>query len=361
MCPQSVGYHDLEFDRYIPVRVAAADSQCLPFTRWVPIGMPRIPQKFISTVLFLYKDVPSAKRGGKGGGTGFFVTVPSEQHSDHQHLYAVTNWHVACNGGASVIRINTPDGEPKIIDKAPEDWEFVAKTGSDIAVTPIDPLEPLLSQKIAPIGTRAFALDDSEDPDISVGEDVFMVGRFVDHDGGKVNTPSARFGCISMMPVPITQKTGKVVDCYRLDMHSRTGYSGSPVFVYRTPGTDLHLMEENHLFDTGSGFLWFLGIHVGQFPEALKVLAPANKEKYVKAPCGMTYVSPASGILEVLMIDKFRQQRAEKDAELLQERIENGFPPEPESAGGISGDDILETMLETPPETHKEVKGKRSH
>ena len=47
---------------------------------------------------------------------------------------------------------------------------------------------------------------------------------------------------------------------------------------------------------------------------------------------GMTYVSPASQIVEVLMFDKFRQQRAEEDAELLEKRIKNGFPPEGEFA-----------------------------
>jgi len=325
-----ISYHDLEFDRYIPVEVPAANSRCLPFTRWAPIGMPRIPEKFLSTVFFLYKDRGSAKRGGKAGGTGFFVTVPSEQHNDYLHLYAVSNWHVACRG-TSVIRVNTPDAEPRIIDKDPSDWEFDNKTGSDIAATPID-LDQLLSQKIAPIGTGAFAPDGSEEPDISVGDDVFMVGRFVDYDGGKTNAPSVRFGCISMMPVPLKQETGKVVDCYCLDMHSRTGYSGSPVFVYRTPGTDLHMMEESNLFDMAGGFLWFLGIHVGQFPETLEILGPSRKKQHVKGMSGMTYVSPASRILEVLMIDKFRDQRAAKDAELLEERLADGFPAEPDSA-----------------------------
>lgn len=360
MGARAVGYYDLEFDRYIPVQIKAADSQCLPFTRWAPVGMPRIPEKHLNTVFFLYPDKKSAQAGRNGGGTGFFVTVPSETHPRHKHLYAVTNWHVACQG-SSVIRVSMGGSKPKIIEKDPSDWDFDRKSGSDIAVTPVE-LPKSLEKVVSPIGVGAFALETNDDLDIGTGDDVFMVGRFVDYDGGQTNTPSVRFGCISIMPVPIEQETGKVVDCYCLDMHSRTGYSGSPVFAYRTPGTDLHLLEENHLFDMAGGFLWFLGIHVGQFPEALEILSTAKKKqlkpvekKYIKGLSGMTYALPASRIKEVLMMKKFRDQRAAIDAELLKDSIENGFAPEAESAideansSDAKRDNVLKTKLDTPP------------
>jgi hypothetical protein len=74
---------------------------------------------------------------------------------------------------------------------------------------------------------------------IGPGDDVFMVGRFIDHDGGNKNRPALRFGNISIDPTPIMQDNGVRVPAYCVDLHSRTGFSGSPVFVYRTPGPDL--------------------------------------------------------------------------------------------------------------------------
>src|SRR5258707_1186988 len=66
-----------------------------------------------------------------------------------------------------------------------------------------------------------------------VGDDTFMIGLFLDHAGVTTNVPSARFGNISMLPNPratIRQSTGYDGVSYVVDMHSRTGFSGSPVF-----------------------------------------------------------------------------------------------------------------------------------
>lgn len=60
---------------------------------------------------------------------------------------------------------------------------------------------------------------------ISPGEDVFMVGRFVDHDGGQVNLPAVRFGNVSVMPTPLEQPNHRnFVPAFCIDLHSRSGY-----------------------------------------------------------------------------------------------------------------------------------------
>src|SRR5205823_82762 len=77
------------------------------------------------------------------------------------------------------------------------------------------------------------------------------IGLFVDHDGVTTNVPSARFGNISMLPnknATIEQPTNYRGESYVVDMHSRTGFSGSPVFVYRTFGSDL-TQSFGHRFD----------------------------------------------------------------------------------------------------------------
>ena len=80
---------------------------------------------------------------------------------------------------------------------------------------------------------------DIEDAEINAGEDVFMLGRFIDYDGVEANVPSMRFGNLSMMEAHVPQPTpsGFSGASYVVDMHSRTGYSGSPVYIYRTIGS----------------------------------------------------------------------------------------------------------------------------
>ena len=55
-------------------------------------------------------------------------------------------------------------------------------------------------------------------------------------DGGQKNTPSARFGNMSMMPEkPIRRADGILQESYLLEMRSINGYSGSPAFVHIPP------------------------------------------------------------------------------------------------------------------------------
>ena len=54
------------------------------------------------------------------------MSVPSETVHGSEHYYAVSNWHVANDGMASVIRLNTKDGKTRFIEKDPAvDWHFV--------------------------------------------------------------------------------------------------------------------------------------------------------------------------------------------------------------------------------------------
>ena len=48
--------------------------------------------------------------------------LPSERwgFSYFHNPYAVTNWHVACAGGASVIRVNLHSGGTEVIELDPE-------------------------------------------------------------------------------------------------------------------------------------------------------------------------------------------------------------------------------------------------
>jgi hypothetical protein len=185
------------------------------------------------------------------------------------------------------------------------------------------------------------------------GEDVFMVGRFIDHDGGPINRPAVRFGNISVMPAPIQQPNGFMADCYCVDLHSRSGYSGSPVFIYRTPGYDL----EERLGDTpdtqeillsGTNLLSLLGVHFAQFPEQWEIAEGNLKKqkgestgdvpliqhgKYIKGLSGMTCLLPAWTIWEVMNLPKLKKDRDDTNALLLERlKSEGTVPPVAESS-----------------------------
>jgi hypothetical protein len=337
----AVEFRDLEFAR-IPMR--RYGSCGTPFTSYMAIGMPRIPPKHLNTVCYLYESVESARIGKEFGGTAFLVAVPS-RFKHRTFCYAVTNWHVAPQG-SSVLRVNRRDGTPEIFEFGPEEWEF--DPNYDIAVKAV-PLNPDVHD-VAFVHVNGFVTREKlESEKIGPGDDVFMVGRFVDHDGGAINRPAVRFGNVSVMPSPIKQGNGRMADSYCIDLHSRPGYSGSPVFVYRTPGYDLEetlgqSVEESYALLAGTNYLGLLGIHFGQFPEiwelkdrgypAKEGSVPLIREgAYVKGLSGMACVLPAWTILNVLNMPKLRQQREEADKREAERRQREGTPMEPEPEG----------------------------
>lgn len=332
-------FRDLEFERVPVQRRSTMDT---PYLTWEAVGMPRIPPSSLDVVCYLYDSVETARHGKEFGGTGFLVGLPSERFPKLiTHVYVVTNWHVACRGN-SVVRINTKDGAVDILDYGPDQWHFLPKY--DLAVLPIPLDHTKHKYKLMP--PDGFMTKESMARDkIGPGDDVFMVGRFVDHDGGIVNQPAVRFGHISVMPTPIEQPNGVMADAFCIDVHSRTGYSGSPVFVYRTPGYDLeerHDPKSPNLLCSGVNLLVLLGVHFAQFPEQWEIesgTAKTKKEsgeslitegKYVKGLSGMTCVLPSWTIMEVIDMPELKKIRDHSDAVWAEKLKESGLPPDAE-------------------------------
>lgn len=285
--------------------------------------MPRIANEVLDGIFFLYRSLDDAQKSTKFGGTGFVLSFPSETIPEITYFYGVTNWHVAVRDGFSVVRVNTTDGGTDILEYGPEDWLFDAD-GDDLAVIQLNPNFATHSLKPIPaalIYKKEVLLDPSQF-NIGLGDDVFMLGRFVEKDYGPMNTPTARFGCISAMPSPVEQSGPRkgLKDSYCLDMHSRSGYSGSPVFVYRTPGTNLEHTIRTGSPDLGRSMLCLLGVHFGQFSEELKAIG--DQEQLLYGPSGMTCAVPSWKILELLDKNELKQERARSDA-IWTERIRN--------------------------------------
>ncbi len=278
-------------------------------------------KSLLDTVFFLYATVEDAWEGKQSGGTGFFATVASDRYPSLFYQYAVTNWHVACEGGCPIVRLNTLDGNTDIITLKVSDWRFIPEK-YDIAVAPIP--HDLSQHKVMYLAPNFLLSEDEEETlDIGVGEDVFMVGRFVDYDGVQTNQPAARFGNISIAYATVKQPTGYYGRSIVIDLHSRSGFSGSPVFVYRTPGSLFPPASEKGLVWVGGHTMKLLGIHWGQFPEEWELTSKSPAEasliregQYVKGFSGMTCVCPSSAILELLNLPEFKEMRSRQDLEI---------------------------------------------
>ena len=335
----SVNWWDFQFPEMLVQ--AFSDAGC-SYVRRVRYGMPTIPKRVLDSTFYLYQNEKDARAGKNCGGTGVFIAVPSQHDSTRLIPFAVSNWHVAVRDGSSVIRINKLGGGVDVLPYSPEGWHWMPSS-YDLAIAPVQ-----MSQTVHEIGVISTDMLVSKqlvaNRNIGPGEDVFMVGRFVDHDGGQTNIPAVRFGNISIMPAPIKQPNGVSKDTYCVDVHSRTGFSGSPVYVYRVAGADLN---QPNTVAIGGGFVGLLGIHWGQFPEyweikqmeqageieknVLPIVEGADKV-YIRGMSGMTCVAPVWGILELMNLPKIRSHIDVVEAFILQQQISGDAPPVAESS-----------------------------
>jgi hypothetical protein len=361
---RSICLQDLDF-REVPL--TRRSMRGVPYQQWIRVGMPRIPESVVKSVFYLYASKEDALAGRNPGGTGFIVDTGGPAMDDKTgvlrlpHLYGVTNWHVACSAGYSVIRLNTVDGGIDVLDFGPDQWDFLPGK-YDVAVIPLDnALDKIHS--VYSISARMFV--SRERSPYYIGDDTFMLGLFLDHAGVTTNVPSARFGNISMLPNPnatIKQSTGYKGVSYVVDMHSRTGFSGSPVFAYRTFGSDLndlhghrfdHLKIDSWASDLRRGgtlqvstLFHFLGIHWGQFPEEWEISTKKIRTKKevqkrgllpndasIEGMSGMTCVIPAWEISEVLNMPKLKDQRYAADS-----ADQAVISPKPESSPPANGE-----------------------
>ncbi len=306
--------------------------------------MPRIPLEVLKCTFFLYRSREDAEQGINTGGTGFFIGIRSSIHQRGMHAFAITNWHVAVDSSFSVIRINLAGGGVDIIEREPHEW-FFKQGGYDLAIAD-GPVFDGNKHDIRALDLASHALTKAhvEALNIGPGEDVFMVGRFIGHDGHESNAPATRFGNISMMPAPMLQGNGATLPSYCIDMHSRTGFSGSPVFAYRTLGSDLTIPRQFAGMGPGSHYMGLLGVHWGQFPELWEITQDGRviqsvsrikqpdgyfvPGKYVKGVSGMSCVCPIWAIEELLELDEVKAIMEADNAEITRSRESSRLNPD---------------------------------
>lgn len=305
--------------------------------------MPKLARDIGHSVFYLYRLNPKTGKWEGPCGTGFVVARRSARLGNFNHYYGVSNWHLTHDQGASIIRINTTDGKSRFLDYGPEDWEFV-KDGDDLSIIDLTD-KTRQGDQVSNFADHGFVDKNFiEQFQVSLGEDVFMLGLFAAHHGGERNTPVARFGNLALLAddaAPIEQPNGVMRPSHLVDMRSRTGFSGSPVALYRLPDADLStVVAQPFVLQSGIKMraIALLGVHCGQFPDPVKVYkSPPKRERegdpihegdtvYIQS--GMTIVVPAWRIIEMLDLEVFEMARRDRE-----NRLEDAARrrPQPES------------------------------
>jgi hypothetical protein len=262
--------------------------------------VPRIDDEDLNCIVYIYDTVDNAKAGARTGGSGFLVRHPSIDPSV-DFGYIVTNRHIIKGDKikgiqpATVVRLNTIDGKVDCLPIRESDW--ISKDNCDLAACQIS-FRDLHQYRLnsIPIG-RFLTPEIIKDEFIGPGDEIYMLGRFVNHEGRQQNTPCARFGFLAMMPgEPIYHPSNQPREqiSFLADIKSIAGYSGSPVFVF-----DLryHVFGSN-IFQRLPRPPWLLGIDWGNILD--------QKE----ANTGLAGVVPAWYLLDLLNCPTFSEQRA---------------------------------------------------
>jgi hypothetical protein len=289
--------------------------------------MPRIPDEIQNCSAYIYPSSEAAKHGEEAGASGFLVGVQLEKNAEYYQIYVVTNRHAIYRGKTKYIRLNRNDGEIQIFPIKKKSW-LLHSDGDDLAVLPID--FPQSEITFSFVDVKHFALSgDVGAHGIGCGDDVFMVGRFIGHDGKQRNFPSIRFGNIAMMPnEKIRHPTFKIEqESYLVECRSIPGYSGSPVFMYKGSLVMLPQRYTGGLVSTLPQIPWLLGVDWCHLNDPQPVLdadgEPLPGGWRVRSNTGMAAVVPAWRLLDILNGAVLAKQRKHEDARISKNK-ENG-------------------------------------
>lgn len=304
--------------------------------------MPVLPLPAVNAGIYLYPDRSAAEARKREGGSGCLVLVQFAEESDGSPIgsvYAVTAGHVV-KGGCTALRLNPNDGgQATILDLDESSWFFHPDEMVDLAIAPISVPRALAGHPIPP---SHFVRPDEADK-YAIGQEVFMTGRFVNHEGRERNVPIVRYGNIAQLapePEPIRTSDGDRI-AFLVDMRSLSGYSGSPVFVYRSR-PDLNSPEKADSW-IGSLEIRFLGIDMAHIADYRPLLEHDEKgkkriftpEKWTEQNSGMACVVPAWYLNDLLFENEEIVEMRKNAEEKWQEEHPPGvvFDAAPEADG----------------------------
>jgi hypothetical protein len=330
--PESTGHFETRYSaRGYPIQIWVRD-------------MPRLDDRYLKCVVYLYPSEDAAKDGEKLGGSGFLIGAPvanKQRQVVTTLLCLMTNRHVAEQGN-SFVRTNTKDGKIDIFELDERSWIF-HPDGDDLAIYPIG-LAPLYPYPYMEAGMfNALSKSSVDGLDIGIGDDVFTVGRFVGREGAKINIPALRFGTISQMPIePVVMENGFKQECFLVEVRSLSGYSGSPVFLYIPPQPQLKfdpkwedvtyqqfplLRKKRRNMITGLGPI-LLGVSFCYFYGNEEVRSGATNKPmhdwYTRSNTGMMGVIPGWKVLDMILGESMMKIVAKVEDELFNQTKTSG-------------------------------------
>ncbi|AOX16682.1 serine protease family protein [Kozakia baliensis] len=296
-----------------------------------------------STVVFLFGDNPQIDGAREVLGSGVLIGTnhpcfdPQQQFT--RDTYVVTAAHVVKSGG-SIIRLNTKDGGSRYIELDPAEW--VISEVDDVAVVDIT---EMLNDDDEIVVIHDSWLADKQIIDhyqIGMGEDGLALGLFSNLPGTRRNVITGRFGNVSLMADTEAQieYAGRLRPAHLFDMKSRPGLSGSPIFVYRTPSSDLRLVDQGPRHPTDDNeylrtqtywrhrentFVKLLGIHSAQYTDSVQVMrdrelvhevnGPIRDGDCLRIPNSMSVVVPADSVKALLSNRSLAAVREKRDVD----------------------------------------------
>ncbi|MFF0267894.1 trypsin-like peptidase domain-containing protein [Kribbella sp. NPDC004536] len=308
--------------------------------------MARIPDFLLDSVIYLYPSHQDAQAGEQVGGTGFLISEPATTQGAPRAVYAVTNSHVIREGRSPVVRLNNKQGGIDVLELDGDQW-LHHPDGDDIAICPIHLSEA--HRYFAIERTHWFMTEDElATLNVGPGDDVFFVGRYINHEGRQENSPTVRLGIISMLPSEkILHPRGTLVDSFLVEARSLSGYSGSPVFLNRQPGSPYRMEWDEDAPEPGQalrsapgrrGVIGFIGIDWGHDADYRPVLEPDRVTRVpgrwvVEQNSGIMHVAPAWKLAEFLQDEDLVNMRREQEQEWVDQQANHS-----DSAGTAPGE-----------------------
>ena len=272
--------------------------------------------------------------GVKLGGTAFFVRMSSEIPG-LSFTYLVTAKHIIeeiCKppkNGKIYVRANVKQGGATHISTSLSDWHLASAEAAekevDVAVMPFE-LDGLDFMSI-PVESAA-TYKRIQDENISIGDEICIIGLFTRLEGEHRNMPIARIGNIAAFPEDKVRTKAGLIDAYLVEARSIGGLSGSPVMVNITgfrppdharpePGVRINI------------FFW-LGLIHGHWDTELSGDYSATEDTFnnEKLNMGIAVVVPVDKILEVLNHEKLSKERERITKSMCEKRM-----PTPDSTG----------------------------
>jgi hypothetical protein len=200
--------------------------------------MPPIPTMFLDCVVYLYPSLDAAEERRNSGAAGFLMAEPDGQ--ERVRTYVVTCWHCAQTATAIGYNHRDDDGVTRIeragsVEIEAASWIRHEGRNIDLAVAPLTvPLgarSAYLKRSLIPSARSIYSNFRNDKRLIGVGDDVYMVGRYLALQGERSNNPVVRFGNVAGLVGEIPTKEGRR-EAWLVEYRSLGGFSGSPVFVY---------------------------------------------------------------------------------------------------------------------------------